>query len=314
MIFLMMRGGAGNQFSQYAFVRGLIYDRGNCDRLCIDFSNVYTTIGNAYIDDHLKWFDIYPYEIAKRPRKWIILRIYWRILHKIFKRNSLIYVRSQEWLCKHGLYALDGQEYSSVISKAKNVYVDGNYENPKYYDRIRPILLKEFAVRQGILTRKNPLIDWIKSQKSVCVSVRRWPEYEINERRRQQTIKFYQKAIDEIVERSGNDEFQIIIFSNDIEWCRAIDFKHEVLFEEGENTIYEKLYMMSQCTHFVLSNSTFSWWAQYLSQYEEKVVVTPYCPGLGFFGFLDTPGGVKPENWIVLDAESGERVIKKKVL
>ena len=32
---------------------------------------------------------------------------------------------------------------------------------------------------------------------------------------------------------------------------------------------------MSSCSHFVISNSSFSWWAQYLSCNEDKIVYSP---------------------------------------
>jgi hypothetical protein len=35
------------------------------------------------------------------------------------------------------------------------------------------------------------------------------------------------------------------------------------------------LYLMQQCKHFILSNSTYAWWGAYLSLYEKKEVVYP---------------------------------------
>ena len=32
---------------------------------------------------------------------------------------------------------------------------------------------------------------------------------------------------------------------------------------------------MTSCKHFIISNSTFSWWMQYLSEYGNKKVIAP---------------------------------------
>ena len=55
---------------------------------------------------------------------------------------------------------------------------------------------------------------------------------------------------------------------------------------------------MSLCSHFILSNSSFSWWGAYLSQYENKVIVAPET----WFG-PDAPQNwqdIYCKDWIVL--------------
>jgi hypothetical protein len=60
-------------------------------------------------------------------------------------------------------------------------------------------------------------------------------------------------------------ETNVVVFSDDIPWCREhLSWANPVVFMEGD-TDYEDLFLMAKCDHHVISNSTFSWWGAFLS-------------------------------------------------
>ena len=90
---------------------------------------------------------------------------------------------------------------------------------------------------------------------------------------------------------------QYLIASDDIEWCKENLNLPGAIFLEGWKS-HEQLWIMSMCHHFIISNSSFSWWAAYLSRNTNKIVVSPQT----WFG----PEGPKQwdemycKDWIIL--------------
>ena len=70
------------------------------------------------------------------------------------------------------------------------------------------------------------------------------------------------------------------IFSNNSEelmWIKE-NYRlgeYDIRYVDQKHSDYEELRMMYHCKHFIISNSTFSWWAQYLASNQEKVVIAP---------------------------------------
>ena len=60
----------------------------------------------------------------------------------------------------------------------------------------------------------------------------------------------------------------------------------------------EKLTYMSICKHFILSNSSFSWWAQYLSDYKDKIIIAP-----DKWFAVDVPCNIYQPEWLLLHVE-----------
>ena len=86
---------------------------------------------------------------------------------------------------------------------------------------------------------------------------------------------YYKKSIRHIKKSVKNPFF--FIFSDDINLI-----KKKFLFLNKKNYIFidtkssiSDLYLMSNCKHFIIANSTFSWWGAWLSKNKRKIVCAP---------------------------------------
>lgn len=69
---------------------------------------------------------------------------------------------------------------------------------------------------------------------------------------------YYERAMDLFPDE------KFMVFSDDIEWCKEQDVFKDSLFSEGFNEI-EDMNRMAGCKAHIIANSSYSWWAAFIS-------------------------------------------------
>jgi len=144
------------------------------------------------------------------------------------------------------------------IPQKKGLNLLGYFQSYKYFDNIEKEIKEYF----------QPKI--IEKQFNNCASihVRRGDYlihsgcYEILD------MNYYEKAI----ARVAADKYYI--FSDDVKWCKQHFKGTEFIFSEN-NPDYIDLKHMIQCSHHIIANSSYSWWAGYLGCNPDKKVIAP---------------------------------------
>lgn len=309
MIYLRIWGRCGNQLFQYAFAR-YVSEINNNEPITIDFS-VCDQLADKQKDptwkNQLKDFsikdvalfskkggNIFKYKMS--PVQQIVYFLYKKC---VTKQNSCLKKQKQQRRWMPLMEALniycytDGYyPYRNLIKKGDKFLI-GFFESVTYIDKIREILIDEYKPIYPPKKENAKLYKTIQDTESVCISIRRGDFFKT----KGFAIcgeKYFTNAINEIERRVKNPTY--IVFSDDIEWVKQnMSFPGKVYYETGKDPIYEKIRLMSGCKHFIISNSTFSWWSQYLATNPEKVVVAP-----DHWNNLDMELDIMQKEWILV--------------
>ena len=114
------------------------------------------------------------------------------------------------------------------------------------------------------------------------------------------TPEYFENAIKLMQKKVPKAKF--FVFSDDVEWCKNnMNFPKGTMYESGTDPVWEKLRLMYSCKHYIISNSTFSYWAQYLSRNDKKIVIAPKSWGNNLYKNDDELIDIYQDNWILID-------------
>ena len=293
-----MCGRLGNQFFRYAFARWLQLNHstkknGRLEKLIFDYSLIDQEARKGEMEgweDSLRHFCTVPYSRYERTGKiiWnetslaekVVLGLHIIGDHVLDKKGSNAKLTWEKkflpWEQRHGIYKTSvGYDFpmGSGRERARRVLAAGPFECARYSEEIRKHLLKEFTPRYPLLDKNKAFYERICSTNSVCITVRRgnflqYPLLNVCD------VRYFEDAVEEMRRLLKDPVF--FVFSDEVDWVREhVKINGQVYYEDGNDPVWEKLRLMYSCKHFIISNSTFSWWAQFLGQYEQKVVIAP---------------------------------------
>lgn len=284
MIIVNLKGGIGNQLFQYALGRHLALKNNTELKLDISGLDKANKVGDIYRPFDLDSFSIkatianndevsklkYPYGLLSKAWRWFSF--------KILKEKNLVFD-------------------PKVLKWSDNLYLDGYWQSPKYFDDIRETLLSELVFNRTLSASAQDYLKKIEINNSIALHVRRG-DYIKNPTVLKEfgicSNDYYTKAVKYISENVTHPIF--FVFSDDIEWAKEnIQLPDSTTYVKGKDmTAVEDLVLMSKCQHNIIANSSFSWWSAWLNDHFDKIVIAP-AP---WFDTIEYDKDLIPKSWI----------------
>ena len=273
MIIVELSGGMGNQMFQYAAGRALALK--NNTELGLDLSFLLDRTPHPKFQNFV--FRNYDLDIFNIDAK-IVEQSEIPFWHRNFFSGKVNLWFN--YFC-HKFVPYTGKEKhfhfdKTILDLGPDTYLHGLWQSPKYFQSIESTIRKDFELKAPLSENVSTLMREIVSCESLCVNVRR-ADFVTNNFHGTFGPEYYDNAVAEIARTNNIDK--IYVFSDDIPWCEEnLKFPFPTMFvgkEYAGKKFEQYLMLMAACKNFVIPNSTFGWWAAWLSKNSQKKVVVP---------------------------------------
>jgi hypothetical protein len=177
----------------------------------------------------------------------------------------------------------------------------GNWPNERYFARIRQQLLDELGHRHPPSSRDQEILERMKVGESIALHVRRGDKV-ANSTFKATSADYCRKAMQEAARLLHAPHFYV--FSDDPAWVASqmgAASNFTLIDHHQPSEVHEDFRLMRACKHQIIASSSLSWWAAWLNENPDKVVISPAAAH-----WVQRPGcdpcQILPSEWKVVDA------------
>lgn len=180
-----------------------------------------------------------------------VLDGYWKPVYPLLRRYTLFPEKKQF-------------TFDRSLKDLHESYISGYWQHRSYVDEVEDLLRSQITFTPEIKRRNKKTVSLMKNTTSVSLHVRRG-DYLKNTTFPLTPLSYYDQSTK--IMRRRNKKAHFFVFSDDINWCKK-EFNQlkSVTFIDRTTSEVDDLYLMSQCIHHILGNSTFSWWGAWLAK------------------------------------------------
>ncbi len=265
MIVVKLQGGLGNQMFQYAMGLAMSKLHESAFELDLDFlkDRSFKSDNFTFREYDLDVFSL-QVKIAERGEelKYTSPSL-WNKITSGFKTKHIY---------KEPFFQYDAK----ALLQQPDIYLDGYWQSPNYFKSVEQQLRSDFKFRYPIEKESQALCDKINATDSICVNIRR-DDFLTNSYHGVCGMNYFNPAVEHLKQQLNNPH--LFVFTDDHQWCIdhfKSDIPMNIVGVEHNGIKYSnKLQLMTNCKHFIIPNSTFAWWAVWLSNKKDSLVIAP---------------------------------------